>query len=467
MRESFWRWRHGGPVRRGLFWAMLEGGVVSGMFVCLETWMVPLVQDRLLAAAYVIGLLTLIPQAGSILLAPFAGRLIRRFGGNRRVTLLLCWVQILLLGLLSLPLHAAGSAWAVPVAVGLIGLFGLTGVVAGPAWIGWVSGFVPRSISGRYQARRAALFNITKLGFAALFAAIAEFLPPSRSAWGLQIIIAVAVASRILSTWWMSRQPVIERHLPKQAVSSRSAEAASGLGGFLRQLTSSDVGRWTLVWASFMGGVMVAGPFFASYMIARPEHGGLGLEPTAYTILIYTSVLTRIAFFPLAGRLIDTFGPRAVLRLALTGIILLPLPWALTPTLTILIATEVLAGLVWACAEIAIGTLLFSSHPDPERRTELVGYFNTVCASCIALGTLIGTVLVELLPPVLGSSYHTLFLLSAALRIPGLVLAWRWLPGLRPIAPHERADLVEALPGVQMVSSFGRGLAGLFRRPLD
>ena len=47
MRVPFWQWRQGGPIRRGLFYAMLEGGVVGGMFAAIEVWMVPLLQTRL------------------------------------------------------------------------------------------------------------------------------------------------------------------------------------------------------------------------------------------------------------------------------------------------------------------------------------------------------------------------------------------------------------------------------------
>jgi hypothetical protein len=467
MRIPFSRWPHSGPVRRGLYYAMLEGAVVGGMFVCLEAWMVPLVQERLHAATFVIGLLTLIPQIGFILLSPFSSAMIRRLGGNKPAALTMCWWQVALLAALTLPLHGQGQPWAVPLAVALICAFGLTGVVAGPAWVGWVSGFVPRPVSGRYQARRMRLFNVTKLGFAALFAGIAQWLPVTQGAWGLQLIVAIAVLSRLASLWCLQQQPVIERAPSRRPMSSRSAEAATGLGGFLRTLSTTDIGRWTLVWATFQGGVMVAGPFFASYMIAAPTAGGLGLEPFAYSLLLYASVISRILFYPLAGRMVDLFGARAVMRVSFLGIFLLPVAWATTTSLPLLLLNEVFAGLVWGCAEIAIGSLLFASHPDPDRRAELVGYFNTVSAACMGLGTLLGTLLIDLVPPVMGSHYHTIFLLSMALRIPGLLLALRWMPGLRQLHPEEGRQLVGSLPGVEAVSSFGRGLAGLFRRPLD
>lgn len=467
MRVPFSQWRHGGPVRRGLYFAMIEGIVVAGMIVAMEAWMVPLLQTSLHAAAFIIGLLTLIPQMGMILLSPFTRQMIERMGGAKRAAILACWWQVALIALLTVPLHHPDAPWAVPAGVAMICAFGLTGVFGGPAWVAWISGFVPRMISGRYQARRLRLFNVAKLAFAAAFAALAHWLPLASTPWGMQLILAIAVLSRLASIWCLERQPDIGPQRQPAPLSRRSAEAATGLPAFLRGIASTDIGRWTLVWATFQGGVMVAGPFFASYMIAAPADGGLGLEPFAYSLLLYASVVSRILFYPVVGRMVDLFGPRAVLRTSFLAIFILPIAWSTTGSLPILLLNEVLAGAAWAGAEIAIGALMFASHPDPVRRAELVGYFNTVSAACIALGTLVGTLLVDLVPPLLGSRFHTIFLLSMALRIPGLVLALRWLPSLRPIGPDEGRHLVQALPGVELVSSFGRGLAGLFRRPFD
>ena len=467
MRIPFWQWRHGSPVRRGLFYAMIEGAVVGGMAVAMEVWMVPLLQTTLGAAVFVIGLLTLIPQLGMIGMSPFTRQAITWLGGAKRTSILTCWWQVALIALLAVPLHAAQQPWAVPMAVILISIFGLTGVFGGPAWVAWISGFVPRQVSGRYQARRMRLFNLAKLAFAALFALVAHCLPLDGGPWGLQIILVIALLSRLGSIWCLQRQPFIEPRPQHAPLSSRAAEAATGIVGFIRTITQTDVGRWSLVWSSFVGGVMVSGPFFASYMIAKPADGGLGLRDFDYTLLLYISVVSRILFYPLVGRMVDLFGPRAVLRTGMLFILLLPVAWALTSQLWILLLNEIVAGAAWAAAEIAIGALLFAAHPDPERRAELMGYFNTVAASCIVLGTLIGTVLIDLVPPIAGSRYHTIFLLSLVLRLPGLILALRWLPALRPIGPDEGRHLVQALPGVELVSAFGRGLANLFRRPFD
>jgi hypothetical protein len=467
MRVPFWQWRHGGPVRRGLFYAMLEGGVVGGMFAAIEVWMVPLLQTRLGAAAFVIGLLTIIPQLGMFALSPAIRTLISRLGGAKQATIRPSWIQVAALLLLLLPVHLPSAAWAVPLAVAMICLIGLSFVVIGPAWVGWTSTLVPRTISGSYQARRMRLFNATKLLFAGLFAWIAHVLPLDAGPWGMSAILLVATASRLASIWCLSRQPEMPERPRLAPLSARSAEAATGLGGFLRTIMRTDAGRWTLVWSAFVGGVMVAGPFFASYMIAPQAEGGLGLRDFDYTLLLYASVVVRILFYPLVGRMVDLYGPRAVLRISMALILLLPIAWALSTSLWVLLLNEVVAGIAWAGAEIAIGALLFTAHSDANRRAELVGYFNTVAAACIVAGTVIGTALIDLVPPIAGSRYHTIFLLSLLLRLPGLYLALRWLPGLRAIRPGEGGSLVRTLPGVELVSAFGRGLATLFRRPID
>ena len=467
MRLPFSQWRHGSEIRRGLYWAMLEGGVVGAMWVCLEAWLVPLLQQGLGAAVFVIGLVSLVPQIGVIALSPFTGDLVDRLGGPKRATLRSAWWQIGLLALLSVPLHAAGQAWAVPLAVLLICLIGLTGVINGPAWIAWMGALLPAQVSGRYQANRMRLFNAIKLLAAATFALVMRELPAGSGPWGLQLVLLIALLSRLLSLACLVRQPFPgPRPGPRnQPMSRRSAEAAVGLRGFLRTMRDTDIGRWTLTWAAFQGGCAVAGPFFASYMIAQSGQGGLALTPFLYTVLVYTSAVSRIIFYPLVGRMVDLYGPRAMLRASFGFICTIPVVWALTVDLRLIITIEILSGFAWAAAECSIGSLLFACHGDPARRAELVGYFNTVSAAIIAAGIALGTLLIEVLPPLGGSRYHTLFLLSGILRLPGVILALRWLPGLRPLSRSERENLWDTLPGVTAVGSLGRGLMGLFRRP--
>jgi MFS family permease len=238
-------------------------------------------------------------------------------------------------------------------------------------------------------------------------------------------------------------------------------------------MPGTPLGRWTLVWAALHFGVMLAGPYFATYMLSR-QPDGLHLEAGgyAYMALIYTAVVVRLLAYPLVGRLVDLFGPGAVLRAAVAGITMIPLAWALTTQIWLIVAAEVVSGLCWCSAEISVGVLLFSCHRDPAERSRLIGYHQSAVNFVAAMGAIAGSVLLAghgdgraLLPALGDSPFHTLFILSTLLRLPALVLAVRLLPGLRGLRAGESAGLWRMLPGTGLVLTAGRGLMGFFRRP--
>lgn len=460
-----------GLLRGGLSLGVLEALVVGGMFAATEAWLVPLLQTRLGAPAFAIGLLTILPQLAGIGLGPVSRKIISLLGGNKRSAVLTATAQIACLAGLSLPLHCQGAAWAVPLAAGLIITIGVVGALGGPAWIAWMGGLIPRSVQGRYTGFRNRIFHASRLGFAALFAGIIHLLPLHDGPWGLQILLLVAVVSRATSVWVQRRQP---EPLPRPALtgpaSQRSSMEFAGFWHFVRTLARSMLGKWTLVWALLHFGVMIAGPFFASYMLAGGEQGGLGLgaSPFLFTVLIYTSTVARLVTYPAAGKLVDLHGPAAVLRVAVILITIIPLGWILSSNLWVIIAFEILSGIAWSLAEISVGPLLFSCHRDPQQRAQLVGWHQSVVMTCIVLGSGIGTFLVGApwLPPVTGSSYHTLFLISMVARFPAVFMALRLLPALKQL-PRDlegHGELWRLIPGAGLTVTVGRGLGGFFRR---
>ena len=458
-------------IREGLREGVLEGLVVGGMFAVTETWLVPLLVQILGASAAAIGLLTIIPQIAGIGLGPWTHNVIAWLGGNKRASLVVCVVQIACLAVLSLPLHAAGASWSIPLAMTLIIGFGISGAIGGPAWVAWMGGLIPRSLQGRYTGRRNRIFHLSRLICAAIFAGIAHLLPLGESPWGMQLILVAAVLSRIASLWYLSRQPDLPPR-PKLSgpVSQRLAPEHGGFWGFIRAMPVTDLGRWTLVWAMLHFGVMIAGPFFSPYMLAATSAGGLGLDnsPFLYTCLIYVSTIARLVTYPAAGKLVDLHGPAAVLRVAVVIITIIPLGWLLTTNLWLIIAFEILSGIGWCLAEIAVGPLLFSCHRDPQQRAILIGRHQSVVMSAIVAGSAIGTFLIgsSWLPALTGSTFHTLFLISMLARIPAVILAMRLLPKLREL-PSDRdghGELWRLIPGASLTVTVGRGLGGFFRR---
>lgn len=453
--------------------AVIEGMVVGGMFAALETMIVPIVQTRLGASPSLVGWLTIIPLLVLGVISPAVGRMIGWMGGNRRAVVITCAMQVVCLAALSVPVHLPHESWSLPVAIGLAVTISLVGSIGGPAWLAWMGGLVPRRLQGRYIGLRSRLFTLCKICFALVFAAVMHEFPAAITPWGLQLVLVVAVISRLASTLLLMRQhePPPRRRLA--ADDSQHLAAHVDFLRFLRTMPRTPLGRWTLVWAALHFGVMLAGPYFATYMLSRTPDG-LNLEAGGYTYmaLIYTAMVVRLLCYPLVGRLVDLFGPGAVLRAAVAGITMIPLAWALTTEIWVIIAAEVVSGLCWCSAEIAVGVLLFSCHRDPAERSRLIGYHQSVVNLVAACGAIGGSVLLAghgdgtpLLPPIGDSSFHTLFILSTLLRLPALVLAVRLLPGLRGLRSGESAGLWRMLPGTGLVLTASRGLMGFFRRP--
>lgn len=454
--------------------AVIEGLVVAAMLGFAESFIVPILQTRLLATPSQIGLLTIIPLLGTVFTGIVLGRIIRLLGGNKRAVVLHALVQSMLIAGLSIPLHNPTADWAVPVGITLAVSIALAGSIGGPAWINWMGALVPRRLQSRYLAYRSRLVIVVKLGFACVFAQVLHVLPAELGPWGLQTLIIIAVISRLASTWLIHIQydpPARPHHHINTG--RLHHHGATSFATFLRTITTTDLGRWTLVWALMHFGVMLAGPYFAAYMLSAAPRG-LGLSPGwTYVILIQMAVLVRVAAYPLAGRLVDLYGPAAVLRVAVCGIMVIPVAWALTTSIPLLLLTEVVSGLCWCMAEVAVGVLLFTCHRDPLQRSHLIGYHQSVvnavavCGATAGAVALVGGVDAEssLLPALGDSDFHTLFLLSALFRLPAVILAMRFLPRLRALRAEESAGLWRMLPGTDLVLTLSRGLTGFFRRP--
>jgi len=471
--SSLRHWRDGSAARHGMAIAVYEGLLVAAMLAFTESFIVPLLQTRLGASPSQIGLLTIIPLMGTVFTGIVLGRIIRFLGGNKRAVVWHALVQSAMIGGLSLPLHFPQSEWAVPLGLGLAIGIALAGSIGGPAWLSWMGALVPRRLQSRYLAFRNRLVIVVKLGFALLFAYVLQHLPAETGPWGLQVLIILAMISRLLSAWMLWKQHEPPRQQPHPGAASPHASETSFLG-FLRTITKTDLGRWTLVWAVLHLGVMLAGPYFATYMLyAEPRGMGLSAGWT-YVMLIQIAVLVRIAAYPLAGRLVDLFGPAAVLRVAVVGIVIIPISWAFTRSIPLLLLTEVISGFCWCLAEVSVGVLLFTCHRDPQSRSRLIGYHQSVVNFTAAIGAIGGSVALasglgsggsSLLPPLFGSDYHTLFLISALLRLPAVILAIRFLPSLRALRAEESAGLWRMLPGTELVLTLSKGLMGYFRRP--
>jgi MFS family permease len=464
-------------VRRGIRISLIEGAVVGAMFAAMETWLVPLLVQRLGAAAAYVGWLTIVPQLGVAMLGPIVRPLIDRLGGNRRTVLICSSAQIVFTAALAVSALFAGHDWSASLALWLAIANGLVGAVNGPAWTAWMGDLVPRTIMGRYLSWRWRIFIGTRLAFGLIFAQVLAQWPATKGPWGLFAVFCVATASRAASVMLLARQPVFAPRPPiRGADSNRGAPGAITFLDFLRSIHRTPLGRWALVWSSLVFGLFVCGPYVAPYLIAPLTQGGLELDPRSYWLLINVGVVTRFVVLAPIGRLIDLAGAASVLRIGVIGLALFPVIWSYTTSLRWLAVTEVLVGIAACAAELSIGVLLFSCNRDPRQRVRLIGFQQAVAAVAVITGTYAGKQLLELLQAtdwaahlgwagIDGSPFRLLILISVVARLPAVVMALALLPRLRDLDDEETAGLWRLVPGTGVAESIRRGLMGVFRRP--
>src|SRR3954466_13833628 len=100
-----WRRRlRGSPRQRGMAIAVIEGAIVAGFSAFIEVWLVPvLVEGGIGIPGYQVGWLSILPFMAMLALSPFAPRIIRALGGNKRATIATASLQAVSLTLLAPP----------------------------------------------------------------------------------------------------------------------------------------------------------------------------------------------------------------------------------------------------------------------------------------------------------------------------------------------------------------------------
>ncbi|MDB4949679.1 MAG: tetracycline resistance efflux pump [Gemmatimonadetes bacterium] len=180
-----------------------------------------------------------------------------------------------------------------------------------------------------------------------------------------------------------------------------------------------------------------------------------GAGPVAVTWLVAVYSLMQFFFAPWWGRLSDRVGRRPILLLGLFGSALSYLAFGLAPSLTVLFAARILAGVM--SAHIGVAQAYVADVTPPEKRARGMGMIGAAFGLGFIFGPAIGGVLAHYGPavPFLGAS-----LLTA---VNGVVAVFR-LPESLPL--HLRGTpQAESRPGLgaRLGVLFGRATGGRLR----
>jgi EmrB/QacA subfamily drug resistance transporter len=160
--------------------------------------------------------------------------------------------------------------------------------------------------------------------------------------------------------------------------------------------------------------------------LGRDLHAGVsGLQ---WTIDAYTVVLASLLMF--SGSMGDRFGRKRTFVLGLTTFSAASLLCSLAPSVGLLVAFRVLQAVGASMLNPVAMAIITNTFTDPRERAQAVGVWGAVFGISMALGPVVGGVLVS------SVGWRSIFLMNIPVGLAAIALTLRFIPESR--APHPR-----------------------------
>lgn len=351
------------------------------------------------------GILGSAPLAVGGLLQLASPALIRLVGSHGRWVLICAALQTLAFAPLVVGAVSGGVSFTVLILAA--SLYWTAGLASSPAWNTWIGQLAPRRIRPAFFARRTRAYQgMIFCGFVLGGFALQLAGEQSLVLWTFAALFSIAGFSRMVSTWFLSRQ---SNGRPVEAGEiSVSLDLAA-------KLFRSYGGRLLLFLAAMQVGVQIAGPFFTPFMFGQ-LHMGYGM----FVSVLSVAYVAKMVSLPLWGRVVGRIGPRRVLWMSSLAITPMAGLWVFSQSYAWLLATQVVSGAAWAGYELAFFLLFFESMEERER-TAMLTIYNLLNTLAFIGGSLIGAALLVFLGTNM-QSYLILFGVSTGVRLLALPL---------------------------------------------
>lgn len=406
-------------LKRDLRLSIGDGSAYGVMVGAGETYLQAFVLAMGMGEVFA-ALIATVPQLMGSLLQLMSPRGIRTIGSHK-------WWVVACAGLQAVSfvplILAALSGYMSPVAVMIVASFyWATSLGTGPAWNTWQGTIIPRHIRAKFFARRAILCQITTLiGFLGGGFALRAGKLYGNDVAVFAALFAAAMVCRVISTLCLALQsepypiPASMRFLSLSEQWHRFSKGASG--------------RLLVFAVGMQVGVYIAGPFFVPYMLKE-----LDFQYHHYALLIGASFVSKFVSLRWWGKLAHRTGAHRLLWIGSLGLIPLAGGWVISSNYIWLLALQLVAGAAWGAYELALVLLFFETIPETER-TSLLTLYNVANSVALAIGSLIGAVILNGLGISI-TSYLWVFAASTFFRALSLFLLRRV-----PSASSEQVDL--------------------------
>ena len=265
------------------------------------------------------------------------------------------------------------------------------GAFASPAWHSLMRDNVGKG-RGHYFSKRNRIIGASSLVIMLASGLILNYFEKSNLVFiGFAIIFGMAFASRLISTYFLSKHYDPEFRL--------NPKLYFNLWEFIKGIPRSNFGKFSLFISLVMLATYIVSPFFAVYILRD-----LGYSYAVWAIIIISSSLSSFLFLPLWGKFSDRFGNLKVLRI--TGAItpLVPLAWFVTfflakinPSVVLpyLLCTEFISGFVWAGFNLSAVNFIYDAVTRPKIGL-CVAYYSILNGTGIFIGATLGGILASL-----------------------------------------------------------------------
>lgn len=382
------------------------------------------------------GLIAAVPMVGGAVLQLLAPLGVRRLGSLRKWVILCAAAQALTF----VPLVLAAVTGYAPTwfVFAVATLYWASGMATGPAWNTWVTQLIPARVRAPYFARRTRIAQLCLLvslligGFT-----LTAMAKSSYEVLTFAVLFSVAGLARLSST----------RYLAGQSETRQDVHAHRRVSPLelLRRAGRSTDGTLLFYMLGMQLMAQVAGPFFTPYMLER-----IKFSYSAYTAIVATAFLAKIAVLPVLGRYATRHGARRLLWVGGVAVIPLSALWMVSDSFVYLLGIQVLAGMAWGAYELATLLLLFESIREDER-TSVLTAFNFLNALATVGGALIGGALLKAFLAG-GNPYFVIFLVSAVGRLFTLLPLMR-VSDMKPTPRPISLRMVAVRPSVGSIDS--------------
>jgi EmrB/QacA subfamily drug resistance transporter len=168
-----------------------------------------------------------------------------------------------------------------------------------------------------------------------------------------------------------------------------------------------------------------------------------------WTVDAYTLVLA--SFLMLSGSTADRFGRRRTFVIGLSAFVVGSLLCSLAPSLTLLVVFRMVQALGGSMLNPVAMSIITNTFTEPKERAQAIGVWGAVVGVSMALGPVVGGLLVSTI------GWRSIFWINIPVGLVAAVLALRFIPESRAATPR-RVDVPGQVLVIVLLSSLTYGI---------